>query len=83
MTATLVLPLALLGAKALYLLFAWLASAIAASYLSERKGYTGKPGLAAGLILFVLGPIIFLLVPAKKESVWKRFGPFGSTLKGS
>ena len=30
---------ALLGAKALYLLYAWLASAIVASYLSERKGY--------------------------------------------
>ena len=76
MIATLVL--ALLGAKALYLLFAWLASAIAASYLSDRKGYGEKPGLAAGLILFVLGPIIFLVAPAKKDSIWKRFGPFGS-----
>lgn len=83
MTATLVLPLALLGAKALYLLFLWLISAIVASYLSDRKGYTEKPGLAAGLLLVVLGPIIFLLVPAKKDSAWKRFGPFGSTLKGS
>jgi hypothetical protein len=32
-------PLALIGATALYLLFAWLASAILASYLSSRKGY--------------------------------------------
>lgn len=78
---TITLPLALLGAKALYLLFVWLASAIAAAYLSDRKGYTEKPGLAAGLILFVLGPIIFLLVPAKAESTWKRFGPFGTTMK--
>ena len=31
--------IALLGAKALWLLYAWLASAIVASYLSERKGY--------------------------------------------
>jgi len=31
----------------------------------------------------VLGPIIFLLLPAKKDSVWKRFGPFGSTLRDS
>jgi len=83
MTATLVAPLALLGATALYLLFVWLASAIVASYLSDRKGYTEKLGLAAGLILFVLGPIIFLVVPAKKDSAWKRFGPFGSTMKGS
>ena len=81
MTATLALPLALLGAKALFLIFVWLASAITASYLSDRKGYTEKPGLAAGLILFVLGPIIFLLLPAKKESAWKRFGPFGSSMR--
>lgn len=83
MTATLVAPLALLGATALYLLFVWLASAIVASYLSDRKGYTEKPGLAAGLILFVLGPIIFLVLPAKKDSAWKRFGPFGSTMRDS
>jgi hypothetical protein len=83
MIATFVAPLALLGATALYLLFVWLASAIVGSYLSQRKGYTEKSGLAAGLILFVLGPIIFLLLPAKKDSAWKRFGPFGSTMKAS
>ncbi len=83
MTATVVTPFALIGATALYLLFVWLASAIVASYLSERKGYTEKPGLAAGLILFVLGPIIFLILPAKKDSAWKRFGPWGSKLRGS
>ena len=75
--------LGLIGATALYLLFGWLACAIIASYLSERKGYTEKPGLAAGLILFVLGPILFLVLPAKKDSAWKRFGPFGSTMKSS
>ncbi len=77
------LTLALLGAKALYLLFVWLASAIAGAYLSDRKGYTEKPGLASGLILFFLGPIIFLLMPAKADSAWKRFGPWGTTMKGS
>ena len=35
---------ALLGATALWLLFAWLASAIIASYLSERKGYGQRAG---------------------------------------
>ncbi len=79
MTATFVL--ALLGAKALYLLFAWLASAIVASYLSGRKGYGEKPGLASGLLLTVLGPIIWAFVPARKDSQWKRYGPFGSTPK--
>ena len=42
--------IAAIGAKALYLLYAWLASAIIASYLSERKGYGSKVGLAAGLL---------------------------------
>ena len=77
------LPFALIGATALYLLLVWLASAIAAAYLSERKGYTEKPGLAAGLLLTVVGPLIFLVIPAKKGSAWKRFGPFGSTLRDS
>ena len=70
--------IALLGANAFWLLFVWMASVIAASYLSERKGYGDKPGLATGLLLTILGPIIWLLVPAKAESRWKRLGPFGS-----
>ena len=36
--------LALIGAKALYLLFAWLLSAVVASWLSERKGYGERAG---------------------------------------
>jgi hypothetical protein len=79
MTATLVL--ALLGAKALWFTFAWLLSAIFASYLSGRKGYGEKVGLASGLILTVVGPIIWLLVPAKRDSVWKQFGPYGTNRK--
>ena len=42
-----------IGAKALYLLYAWLASAIVAAYLSDRKGYGERPGLASGLLLSV------------------------------
>ncbi|MEA2304334.1 MAG: hypothetical protein QOH43_1614 [Solirubrobacteraceae bacterium] len=68
---------ALLGAKALYLTFIWLAAAIAAAYLSERKGYGEKPGLAAGLILSAVGTLIWLFVPAREGSTWKRYGPFG------
>jgi hypothetical protein len=67
---------ALLGAKALYLTFLWLLSAIGASWLSDRKGYGEKPGLAFGLILSVLGLIIWLFVPARAGSRWKRLGPF-------
>jgi hypothetical protein len=69
------LPLALLGAKALYLLFAWLLSAIVASWLSGRKGYGERIGLASGLILVVLGVLIWLLVPPRAGSAWKEVGP--------
>jgi hypothetical protein len=72
---------ALLGAKALYLLYAWLISAIVSSYLSDRKGYGEKPGLACGLLLFVLGVVIWLIVPAKAESKWKQAGIFGSRVR--
>jgi membrane protease YdiL (CAAX protease family) len=69
--------LAVIGAKALYLTFAWLASAIVGSWLSDRKGYGEKPGLAAGLLLNVVGVIIFLVWPAKADSRWKVQGPLG------
>jgi hypothetical protein len=70
--------LALLGSTALWLLHAWLASAIVASYLSERKGYGTKLGLAFGLLLSAVGALIWLLVPARADSRWKLQGPFGS-----
>ena len=67
--------LALIGAKALYLLYAWLASAIVASYLSNRKGYGERPGLASGLLLSVIAVIVWLFWPAKPDSRWKLQGP--------
>jgi hypothetical protein len=70
--------LATIGAKALYLLFIWLASAIAASYLSDRKGYGEKAGLASGLLLSVVGVVVWLVWPARRESRWKLIGPYGS-----
>ncbi len=69
--------IAAIGAKALYLLYGWLASVIIASYLSERKGYGSKLGLAAGLLLSVIGALIFLVLPARQDSRWKLQGPFG------
>jgi fucose permease len=69
--------IAAIGAKALYLLYGWLASAIIASYLSERKGYGSKLGLAAGLLLSVIGVVLFLVWPARRDSRWKLQGPFG------
>jgi hypothetical protein len=58
-------------------MYLWLLSTIGASYLSERKGYGDRPGLATGLILTIIGTLIWLVIPAKPESKWKTLGPFG------
>ena len=67
----------MIGATALWLMYAWLLAAIVASYLSGRKGYSERAGLAAGLVLHVIGVIIWLAIPAKEHSRWKTVGPFG------
>jgi hypothetical protein len=71
-----ILPIANVGVLALYLLFIWLASAIIGSYLSQRKGYGDKPGLASGLLLSAVGALAWLFIPARKESDWRVLGPF-------
>jgi hypothetical protein len=68
---------ALMGAAALWFLYLWLVAAILASYLSERKGYGEKLGLAFGLLLSLIGTIIWLVWPAKPDSKWKKIGAFG------
>jgi hypothetical protein len=70
MTASLILGA--FGVKAFYLLYLWLASAWAASWLSERKGYGEKWGLGTGLLLSVIGVIVWLLVPARPLSAWAQ-----------
>jgi len=70
--------LAVIGSGALWLTYLWLAAAIAASYLSARKGYGEKLGLAFGLLLSVVGVVIWLIWPAKPDSRWKLQGVFGS-----
>jgi hypothetical protein len=66
---------AFIGATALYLLFAWLISAAASSWLSNRKGYGERVGLTFGLLLSVVGLLIVLLLPARPGSAWKLEGP--------
>ena len=67
----------MIGATALWLMYAWLLAAIVASYISGRKGFSERAGLAAGLILHVIGVIVWLAIPAKPHSKWKTVGAFG------
>jgi len=69
-----VIAIGTIGAKALYLLFAWLISAAAAAWLAERKGYAERVGLTLGLLLSVLGLLVMLLLPGRPGSRWKVQG---------
>jgi hypothetical protein len=66
------LVLGAVGAKAFYLLMVWLASAIVASELSKRKGYGEKWGLGTGLLLSVIGAIIWVFIPPRPDSPWRQ-----------
>ena len=66
---------AVIGAQALYLLFVWLLSAAIGSWVSDRKGYGERVGLAFGLILSAIGLlIVLLLLPGRPGSKWKTEG---------
>lgn len=60
-----------IGSKALVLLFVWLISAAAASWLSDRKGYGERTGLTLGLLLTAVGLLIVLLLPSRPGSKWR------------
>ena len=69
--------LAVIGWKALLLTYLWLGSAIAASWLSARKGYGEKVGLAFGLLTSLVGVLVWLVWPARPDSRWKLQGALG------
>ena len=73
--ALLTVPLALIGAKALWLTYLWLGSAILASWISNRKGYGEKPGLAAGMLLSAIGVIVWLVIPGRENARWDGWLP--------
>jgi hypothetical protein len=77
------LVLAVFGVKALWLLYIWLISGVVCNYLSARKGYGEKPGLATGLLLSAIGIVIWLVWPARDGSDWKLRGPIGRERKAS
>ena len=62
------------GIKALWLLYLWLISGIACSWLAKRKGFGERPGLATGLLLSVIGIVVWVIVPARPNSDWKTQG---------
>ena len=65
------------GAIYLWLLYAWLLSAIISGELARSKGYSEKAGLGTGLILMVLGPIIWLAIPPRDETAeWHERKPW-------
>jgi hypothetical protein len=66
---------ATIGATGLYLLFVWLLSAALGSWLTERKGYGERLGLAFGLLLSAVGLLITLLLPSRPGSRWRLDGP--------
>jgi hypothetical protein len=65
---------ATIGPRALYLLFVWLLSAAIGSWVSDRKGYGERVGLAFGLILSAIGLVIVLILPGRPGSKWKTEG---------
>jgi hypothetical protein len=65
------------GAIYLYLMYAWLLSAIFSAELARSKGYSEKSGLGTGLILTVLGVIIWLVIPPKDANAeWHTRKPW-------
>jgi hypothetical protein len=60
------------GSAPFWLLYIWLGSAWGASELSARKGYGEKWGLGTGLLLSVVGAIIWIFVPPKADSPWRQ-----------
>jgi hypothetical protein len=69
-----VIRIGTIGAKALYLLFAWLISAAAAAWLADRKGYGERLGLTLGLLLAVVGLLVMVFLPGRPGSTWKVEG---------
>lgn len=64
--------LAVIGVSALWLLYSWLLSCIIASWLSGKKGYGERIGLACGLLLSFIAVLVWLVIPSKPTSDWGR-----------
>jgi hypothetical protein len=74
--------LAVIGSKALWLTYIWLLSGAGAAWLSDRKGYGERPGLATGLLLSAAGLLIWIVWPARDDSRWMLQGAFARKGRG-
>jgi ABC-type spermidine/putrescine transport system permease subunit I len=70
------------GAWNLFWMYLWLVSTIAASYLSDRKGYGDRPGLATGLILSIIGAMQTFDIPVMLAGGTQSSAPGGTDRAG-
>ena len=75
---TVILPIANVGALALYLLFIWLGVGDRRRATCPRARATARrPGLASGLLLSVVGALVWLRRSRPRSgSDWRVVGPF-------
>lgn len=63
---------AVIGSKALYFMYAWLIGCMLASTAAGLKGYAERWGLATGMLLSIVGGVIWMFFPWRRDSRWDR-----------
>ena len=63
---------AVIGTKAIYFMYAWLIGCMLASTAAGLKGYPERAGLATGLFLSIVGGVIWMFFPWRRDSRWDR-----------
>jgi hypothetical protein len=64
--------IAVIGTKAIYFMYAWLIGCMLASTAASLKGYAERWGLATGMLLSLLGGVIWMFFPWRRNSRWDR-----------
>jgi hypothetical protein len=63
---------AVIGSEAVYFLYAWLIGCMLASTAAGLKGYSERAGLATGLFMSILGGMLWMFLPWRRDSRWDR-----------